>query len=535
MSHSELTPQAVDTKTAPTVSPVDAPPPGEAYLDIVWRQFRRNKPALISLYILPSLFLIAIFAPAIASWHPIIYYDGHLSELSRNWRAVWTLEDSQGEPRIRLRVNGLTSKQTTGEEAVITSADDKYVLRRASGENSDNAIYFSSDAKLIQSLQKVEIQPLQLSVTIDDKPYQEPVGTTIYPWWHAIFNPPETVDYFFNMAMIGFFPWLLGSLVWGWRQRQRRASTRNTILQSLGAYAVLIVLLCLVFAIPGAAPHNAYKTRTFVNEDFKDPLQHGVYVLIPFNPINDDDTLSRRKPPGYSKPADEARDSNDTAVHLLGTDPVGADVMTRMLYGTRVALTVGFVAVSLYLTIGVIVGAIAGYFGGWVDILISRLIEVMMVFPAFFLILTLVALIGPNIYVIMSVIGITGWPHIARLTRGEVLKQREIDYTAASRALGASHWRILFRHILPNALSPALVSAPFGIAGAIVTESGLSLLGFGLRPPAPSWGSILNAASKDYSLWWMIVFPSLAIFVTVTVFNLVGSGLRDAMDPRLRV
>ena len=180
---------------------------------------------------------------------------------------------------------------------------------------------------------------------------------------------------------------------------------------------------------------------------------------------------------------------------------------------------------SLSITIGVVVGAIAGYFGGIVDLLISRIIEIVQLFPSFFLILTLVGLIGPSIYIIMLVIGITSWTGIARLTRGEVLKQRSLDYTAAAQALGASHWRIIFRHIMPNSLSPVLVSIPFGITGAIVTEAELSLLGFGVPAPAASWGNLLNLGSKDYHYWWLVLFPSLAIFFTVTTFNLFGNGL----------
>jgi peptide/nickel transport system permease protein len=166
--------------------------------------------------------------------------------------------------------------------------------------------------------------------------------------------------------------------------------------------------------------------------------------------------------------------------------------------------------------------------------LISRVIEVVLLFPTLFLILTLVALIGPSIYIIMVVIGITGWPSVARLVRGEVLKQRAIEYTLAAQALGSSNLRILFRHILPNALSPVLVAAPFGIASAIITEATLSLLGFGARPPAPTWGRLLQQGHANYQNWWLIVAPSAAIFITVTLFNLVGAGLRDAMDPKLR-
>lgn len=222
-------------------------------------------------------------------------------------------------------------------------------------------------------------------------------------------------------------------------------------------------------------------------------------------------------------------------MHWLGTDNTGRDVLTLLLYGTRISMTVGFVSVGIYVTVGIILGALAGYFGGKIDMLISRMIEIVLLFPSFFLILTLVALIGPNIYIIMVVIGITGWPTIARLIRGEVLKQRAIDYAIAAEALGSSHLRIVFRHILPNSLSPALVAAPFGIAGAIITEAGLSLLGFGVRPPTPTWGTLLRLGNGNYHYWWLIVVPSVAIFFTVTVFNLVGNGLRDAMDPKLRI
>jgi peptide/nickel transport system permease protein len=210
-------------------------------------------------------------------------------------------------------------------------------------------------------------------------------------------------------------------------------------------------------------------------------------------------------------------------------------VLVEMLYGTRISMTVGFIAVGIYLAIGIVLGALAGFFGGKTDMLISRVIEVVMLFPSLFLILTLVALIGRSVYIIMVVIGITGWPSIARLVRGEVLKQRAIEYTLAARALGSSSLRIVFRHILPNALSPVLVAAPFGIAAAIITEATLSLLGFGVEPPTPSWGSLLQQAHGNYHYWWLIVVPSTGIFLAVTLLNLVGSGLRDAMDPKLRM
>jgi peptide/nickel transport system permease protein len=297
---------------------------------------------------------------------------------------------------------------------------------------------------------------------------------------------------------------------------------------------ILVGLLC-IFSIDSLRPSNKYRTRTFPEEQFKtNGNSHGIYALIPYGPT-EQDLDAFYKPPLFRKARASWSESNDGFIHLLGTDDTGRDVLVQMIYGTRISMTVGFVAVGIYITIGVIMGALAGYFGGFTDLAISRLIEIVLLFPSFFLILTLVALVGPNIYIIMVVIGVTGWPTIARLIRVEVLKQRAIDYTQAARALGASHRRIIFRHILPNAISPALVSAPFGIAGAIITEAGLSLLGFGVRPPTPSWGTLLKLGNANYNYWWLIVAPSIAIFMTVTIFNLVGSGARDAMDPRLRV
>lgn len=221
--------------------------------------------------------------------------------------------------------------------------------------------------------------------------------------------------------------------------------------------------------------------------------------------------------------------------HLLGTDDRGRDVLARMIHGSRVSLSVGFVAVSIATLIGVCLGAMAGYYGGKVDVLISRAIEVMMCFPTFFLILTVLAFLRPSIYNIMVIIGITGWPGVARLIRGEFLKQRQLDYVTAAHAIGASDLRIIFYHILPNSLAPVLVSATFGIAGAILVESSLSFLGFGVPPPTPSWGEILSQ-SKSYIdfAWWLTIFPGVAIFLTVTAYNLVGEGLRDAVDPRLK-
>ncbi len=222
--------------------------------------------------------------------------------------------------------------------------------------------------------------------------------------------------------------------------------------------------------------------------------------------------------------------------HILGTDGEGRDIFAQLIWGSRVSLSVGFIAVGIAVIIGIILGVIAGYFGGAIDMMISRVIEVMMCFPTFFLILTILAFVGPSIYNIMIVIGLTGWTGVARLVRGECLKLRNRDFVIAARVTGAGNVRIITRHLLSNALSPVFVSATFGVGSAILVEASLSFLGFGVGPSTPSWGSMLSQAQEFMDIaWWLTLAPGLAIFLTVTAYNLVGEGLRDAIDPNLKV
>jgi len=218
--------------------------------------------------------------------------------------------------------------------------------------------------------------------------------------------------------------------------------------------------------------------------------------------------------------------------HLLGTDSLGRDILTRMVWGARISLSVGLISTVLLVTIGTILGSIAGYFGGWVDLIISRIIEVFQCFPVFFLILIVVSFMGPSILNIMLAIGIFRWTGVARLVRGEFIRLREQDFVVASEALGASSARTIFRHVLPNAMGPVLVAATFAVASGILTESALSFLGFGVQLPIPSWGSLL-VESRNPEYWWIQVFPGCAVFITVILYNMVGEGVRDALDPRL--
>ncbi len=218
------------------------------------------------------------------------------------------------------------------------------------------------------------------------------------------------------------------------------------------------------------------------------------------------------------------------AEYWLGTDNLGRDVLSRLLHGTYISLTVGFVAVIVSMTVGILVGAIAGYVGGWLDNLLMRVVDAIMCFPAFFLILTVVALLGPGIIKIIFVIGLVAWTGTARLVRAEFLTLRESEYVNAARALGQSHSKIIFRHILPNGMAPIFVAAVLGVPDAILTEAGLSFLGIGVQPPQATWGNII-ADGKTYILdaWWLIVFPGVAILLTALSFYLAGEALRDAM------
>lgn len=253
------------------------------------------------------------------------------------------------------------------------------------------------------------------------------------------------------------------------------------------------------------------------------PYDWVVFPPIPYSPGTTDKLLISLK------------DRAPSVKHWLGTDDIGRDVLAGIIHGSRYALSIGVVAMSIALALGIVLGALAGFFGGTVDVIISRLIEIVITVPRLFLIITISAMVEQgSIWLVMILIGLTGWTAVARFMRGEVLRVRNLDYVSAATALGYGTMRVVFRHVLPNAIAPVLVYAAFGIVSSVLLESALSFLGFGVPPTVVTWGSVLSKARASTYSWWLAVFPGLMIFITVSAFNFIGDALRDATDPRLR-
>ncbi|HVP28645.1 MAG TPA: ABC transporter permease [Myxococcota bacterium] len=347
-------------------------------------------------------------------------------------------------------------------------------------------------------------------------------GGVSFPFFPALVNRllfENAVDLLFNLALLAAPAYGLGVAI-----ARRRGVSWRRVAVGLAALQVLLFVACLPERFgPIANPLHLEEPIPDTKAEIAASEARGepVWAVFPLRPFS-----YRETDPAHSvEPPDRT--------HWLGTDKEGRDVFARMVFGTRISLTVGVVAVSLYVAIGVVLGALAGWFGGRIDLLISRVIEVMICLPTFFLILALVALVEQrSVFHVMAIIGVTSWTGVARLVRAEFLRQRALDYVQAAVALGIPTWRILFLHMLPNAMGPVLVSATFGVASAILVESSLAFLGLGDVSVA-SWGATLNAGRLEQKAWLVLV-PGFAIFFVVSVFNLVGEGLRDALDPRLR-
>ena len=347
------------------------------------------------------------------------------------------------------------------------------------------------------------------------------------PLFVALFNRllfENSIDVFFNLALV-LSPLYCAIAVIALKKRPGRAPRRRGRVIGILALFHTVAFVAVAPERFGPLGNPLYRSSSIVAY-----RQRAEQLASEGHPAKAVFPLHRY---GYRETNAAASVLPPSRKHPLGTDTEGRDVLSRMIYGTRISLTIGVIAVAIYVGIGVVLGALAGYFGGIVDGVISRFIEVMICFPTFFLILTLAALIEKrSIFHVMIIIGVTNWTGVARLIRAEFLKHKELEYTQAALALGIPKRRIIFRHILPNAIAPVLVSATFGIASAILVESSLAFLGIGDLSVA-SWGETLNAGRIEGKAW-LILAPGLAIFFVVTVFNLVGEGLRDALDPKLR-
>jgi peptide/nickel transport system permease protein len=323
-----------------------------------------------------------------------------------------------------------------------------------------------------------------------------------------------------------------------WRKFRTRRS-------ALGSLAVVGVLAVLALGADLIANDKPYYIEVDGHAYLPIAIDYGVklgvrqwpspLVNADFHRLKDRADRTLWPPVPYSATRVDLRGqvfAEPSAAHWFGTDRLGRDVAAGMIHGIRISLTIGLVVVAIQALIGIALGSLAGYYGGWVDMVISRFIELMLGIPTFFLLLTVAAIFPPSIYLIMVILGLTGWMGIARYVRSEFLRIRAQDFVESARSLGGSDVRVMVRHILPNALAPVLVAMSFGVASAILAESGLSFLGIGVPAHLVTWGSILSEARTNPFAWWLALFPGAAIFLTVTAYNLLGDGLRDALDPK---
>ncbi|MGQ0553691.1 MAG: ABC transporter permease subunit [Planctomycetota bacterium] len=567
-------------------SAAEAPTDSKDYWDLVLGQLRRRPSVWVSLVLLVLLYATAIYAPFLAGDRPLMIAASDaasyrkaarsiapvaagFAELVRSGpaseepaaRAAWEQALQAEHGALAQRAQTMSGQLSNADAEILVQlmeAADRVRAEALAGQ-TESALEAVGQVQALGKRAKAELEPAAPDTAPEPGRTVALVPNTSYPALDAI----EHSELYFMGLWALVLTWPLWNLLvnrlllHGERERIRRA--RRT---KLLAMALLPLLPLPFWSTPeSSASTSAYKASLTSGE-----MQASRVVMpwIPFGlaEINDGEYLraptwhgsseigedgfyvrgarSVRVDPntGFELPAkpvevrygEPERNAEDR--HPLGTDELGRDLLARMIWGGRVSLAVGLVSTLFLVLIGTILGALAGYYGGWVDTLISRIVEIFQCFPVFFLILIIVAFIGPSITNIMIVLGVTRWPAVARLVRAEFLRLREQDFVVASEALGVPQRRTIFRHILPNAMGPVLVAATFSVASGILTESALSFLGFGVQLPIPSWGSLLVGNSVEQ--WWIQIFPGLIIFLTVILYNLFGEGLRDALDPRLK-
>ncbi len=360
-----------------------------------------------------------------------------------------------------------------------------------------------------------------------------------------------------------------------------RAFMRYTI--ALYASAIIFVLCSAALLAPFIAPFSPYDQQDFLVTAYQPPLTRlealvlrqpknliipmqqgsGTTITLANNLISDFQLLKTRNEPNAIRFVDEYRIEGNSVIYrqgmrtktislgelaggggrhiaikrtfILGTDQYGRDILSRVIYGSKISLSIGFLAALISVTLGTIIGVTSGYFGGWIDAIMMRIVDILIAFPTLFLILIIIATFGNSIYLIVITLSFTGWMGVARIVRSQVLSLKEQEFILAAKSLGLSSMRIIFRHLAPNTLTPVIIAATLRIGTIILAEAGLSFLGLSVPPPTPSWGNIINEGRDSLlNYWWISTFPGIAILTTVVCFNLIGDGIRDALDPRMR-
>lgn len=515
-------------------------PRGQSQWELIAREFRKRRLAVAASFVILFLVTVSIFAPLLANDRPI-YYVGfnrfEYQEAARTLRGAigQLIEVRSREQPVQSKIDDL-AKAARLQIELMSSAlpPEKAAQLRDLGRRVDLSIL---TADLKNATSELKTQQRELRSEFDGRD----VTLVTRSHW-PVFASLIWSDIAFLVANLMVLAWPI------WSRVLRRWGGRAGDGANSWWYAAILVGLPLAcglvwwLVVPQRVDRTNYKSGVPAEEDAEKKAP-AVFQSVMWPPVafglDENDLAGKTQAPAWYKQAKAAADRKPLSAwsgpHWLGTDELGRDILCRMIWGGRVSLSVGIVAVAIYVLIGIVIGSLAGYFRGGCDLVVSRIIEVVICFPAFFLILTIVAMVGPGLFNIMVVIGLTGWTGIARLVRGEFLRLVDQEFVLAGRALGYSPLRLIFRHVLPNALAPVLVSATFGVAGAILTESALSFLGLGITVPTPSWGGILaDGRQALLRAPWLIHFPGLAIFVTITSYNLVGEALRDAADPRLR-
>lgn len=588
MTESGVQPQSGEAELAPY---------SKDYWDLVFEQLGKRKLFKLAIAILALIYASAIYAPLLGNDRPYLldaidykaygqaqrtlypvvlsvsrlakqgeagYEEAKAEGVEQDWRGALEAEVEAA----RTRLETLRSYLGDADTALLDRFDETLqasVTAALAGEK-DQTETLTKEAKDLAKEIRSELAPLDPDAP--EKGGHELVPQRSYPLFETI----TASEVFFMVLWAFVLLWPLWNGLWnrhflaGNRDRIRRAR-RQKLGLVLGTSLVASVAWGqfvggkMVFEVSplkgGLTSHEIVATRavfppfpfgfaeTRSGEVFRPPTwtakseidEEGYYVRGARVP--EPDPVTGYMPPGapvevrYSEP-----ERNAASRHPLGTDSVGRDLLVRMLWGGRVSLSVGLVSAVLLVLIGTFIGALAGYFRGWVDLVLSRLIEIVLCFPAFFLILMVIAFVDPNvvppIIAIVIVIACVRWTGVARLARGEFLRLREQEFALAARATGVPALRTIFRHILPNAIGPILVAGAFSVASGILTESALSFLGFGVKHPIPSWGSLVTE-TRSAEHWWIQFFPGFAIFVTVVCYNLVGDAIRDAVDPKMKV